>query len=161
MAGLRGPSSTVELCLIQGIQLYLIFENRAHGSKVAYMNTPQTLTHWWRYRAQCAGIQLGEKNLGTVPKQCAKCPTFFCKCMTSALFTRVRAHVHIPSSNTTIVQSCTRSCVRRWRLLMQTTIYSTPLIIFVHPHVIEYFLFLFSTSSSQKCGWWQFKKIYI
>ena len=38
----------VEVGMVQGIQLYLVFENRANGSKVMCTNVPETLTRWWR-----------------------------------------------------------------------------------------------------------------
>ena len=38
----------VEFVFIQGIQWYLIFENRSNGSKVVYVNKSPTLTRWWR-----------------------------------------------------------------------------------------------------------------
>ena len=38
----------IEVGMVQGIQRYLVFENRANGSKVMCTNVPETLTRWWR-----------------------------------------------------------------------------------------------------------------
>ena len=38
----------VEVGVIQGIQRYLVVENRANGSKVMGTNVPENLTRWWR-----------------------------------------------------------------------------------------------------------------
>ena len=38
----------VEVGMVQGIQRYLVFENRTNGSKVMCTNVPETLTHLWR-----------------------------------------------------------------------------------------------------------------
>ena len=39
------------------IQWYLIFENLAYDSKGTRINTPPTLTHWWRYTVLKAQIR--------------------------------------------------------------------------------------------------------
>src|SRR4029434_9363116 len=49
----------VEFVLIQGIQWYLIFENRSNGSKVVCVNKSPTLTHWWRYGSLVGDMKLG------------------------------------------------------------------------------------------------------
>src|SRR4029434_10170091 len=62
----------VEFVLIQGIQWYLIFENRSNGSKLVCVNKSPTLTRWWRWSGLVGDMKLGVSEEGTVLNECAK-----------------------------------------------------------------------------------------
>src|SRR4029434_10924558 len=62
----------VEFVLIQGIQWYLIFENRSNGSKVVRVNKSPTLTRWWRSCGLVGDVELGVSGELTVLNECAK-----------------------------------------------------------------------------------------